>query len=230
MAPNKSLLPDNFSTASLLQNCRKALRWVCMNKIGHLAIVTLIVSGCAGISSVRYSKPTLEAGVQVTAVQEKYVGEMYSINGIAYHVYPVNGARKDLMLFPFPLPTSTPASSIPPFVVGIALKASVGAYSFEPSLVEYWSSNVQRIYPTRIKGPYPCDSQQPRPAWKPASEVAVQLSLSCSYMWLEFQITPPDPSQTFFVKVGGVRLAERDIVLPTVHFKEATRTETFAVP
>jgi hypothetical protein len=202
-----------------------------MNDAVRLVALTLIVSGCAGVSSIRYSKPAPEDGTAVTTVQEKYVGEMYAVKGIAYHVYPGNSASKDLMLFPFPLPTSNPAPGVPPFVVGVALKAATGGYSFEPSRVEYWGSDARRIHPARIQGPFPCDSQKPRPAWKQVTTGGVeQLPNSCSYMWLEFETTPPDPSHTFFVQVAGLRSAEGDVVLPVLRFEEATRTETFAVP
>ena len=190
----------------------------------------VMISGCVGISSIRYSQATPESGAAVTLVQEKYVGEMYVVNDLAYHVYPVNSVRKDLMLFPFPFPTSSPTKGSSPFVVGIALKADSIGYSFEPARVEYLNANAQRIQPVRIQGPFPCNSQKAPPAWRPANEVVEQLPKACVYMWLEFETTPPDPATPFFVRVAGVHSAVGDVMLPALHFEEGTRNETFSVP
>src|ERR1700741_135402 len=67
-----------------------------------VVLVTLFAcEGCFGISRDRYSKPSVE-GTGVSTVKERYVGDMYVVGDVAFHIFPLNATGTDVMIFPVP--------------------------------------------------------------------------------------------------------------------------------
>lgn len=187
-------------------------------------------AGCVGLSSIRYSKPMTE-GTKIATVKERYVGDMFVIDDVAFHIYPGNSKSTDLMIFPVPFPSFEHSRNNPPFVVGLAIKTKKSGYSFSPAAVRFWTDSSNQLQPSRRQGPFRCDSSQIPPPWVSINAATFELEPnSCVFMWVEFETVAPDPSQTFFIEMAGLRLNERNFSLPVIKFEEAKRNTTFAVP
>lgn len=195
-----------------------------------VVLVTFIAgTGCFGISRDRYSKPSVE-GTVASTVKEPYVGDMYVVGDVAFHIFPLNSTGTDVMVFPIPHRFAEPSVSETSFSIGLALKTGAEGYAFSPASVKYWSDPAARISASSIQGPFGCRSSKPRPPTRPVAVTSISLAArTCLYMWLNFDTATPDPAQTFFVALR-LRLHDEDIELPVIRFQQANRTRTFAVP
>ena len=194
-----------------------------------LLVASLAGAGCFGISRVRYSKPSVGV-TSVPIVRERYVGDMYVMGNIAFHVFPLNAMESEFMIFPAPLHFSERPEAGKPFLVGVAFKTKSEGYQFSPSSMRYWLDPAQPLSPTSIQGPYGCGSHKAPPAAAPVTPEMIALAPeSCVYMWFSFDTSTPDPAQTFFVALT-VHFQDRDISLPVVQFQPGKRTTSFALP
>jgi hypothetical protein len=186
-------------------------------------------AGCFGISSDRYSKPSVER-TDVPSIYERYVGDMYVLGDVDFHIFPVNTKGTEFMIFPAPCQFAEPHGIVKPFSIGVALKVKAEGYAFSPSSIKYWSDPAQQILPSGIRDPFGCGGHTAPPPIVPVTTTPIPLApRSCVYMWFDFDTAAPDPAQTFFVALS-VLFQDKDIALPVVKFQPGKRTSTFALP
>ena len=95
-----------------------------------------ILSGCFGISSVRYSKPTLlGASAAIRSVND--VGEMYVFDKIDAFVFALNARSTNIGLFPIPFYEAEHDPKVPKFRLLLALEAKHEGIVFDVTNVEY---------------------------------------------------------------------------------------------
>lgn len=194
-----------------------------------LFLVSFAGPGCFGISHDRYSKPSLGM-TSLPIVHERYVGDMYVMGDVAFHVFPLNTMGSEFMLFPVPYHFAEPPKGAKPFSVGVAFKAKTEGYGFNPSSIKFWLDPAQPLSPTTIQGPYDCGRQKALPVAAPVTAKLIDLAAgSCFYMWLNFDTVAPDPAETFFVELT-VNFQDRDVSLPVVQFQPKKRTTSFVLP
>src|SRR5450631_3233509 len=115
-----NFLENGFASTAIAQ-CRRNgaasifFGWTCL-------LLSLIVGGCAGISSVRENKANVIGG-HVEVREQRYVGEMFVLDGIDIRVEPLNRKSKNLLIFPVPMFESESTTKYANFSVSVAVRA-----------------------------------------------------------------------------------------------------------
>lgn len=205
-----------------------------MKKRLHIFVVIVlgqVLIGCFGVSSIRYSKPTLEGDANIPVKSEKYVGDMFVTPDIAFHVYPLNSKDSGMSLFPIPFPYRESKTKFDKFSIGISFKPAKPGMSFNPADVLFWRSVADPHRPVSVIGPYECASSAQRPPQRSLPIESIMLKdNTATCFWLDISVVPPDPTEIFFVQVNGLVYEGKQYSLPVIRFKEDKRTETFALP
>ncbi len=194
-------------------------------------LVALTVSGCVGISSVREGKANVVGG-GVEVRDQRYVGEMFVLDGIDIRIEPLNRKSKNLSIFPVPMFESESKRKYAEFSVSVAVRATRPDVRFDPYEILYRTKvGDEGVHPTKLVGPYPCSGNARRPeAIQLPSGPNLLLANNTYCMWLYFAIEPPDPRQRFYFSLPSLQVQGEQIALPEIEFSESARRESFAVP
>jgi len=220
---------NRFASRATAQNGKKgagsfSIGWIFL-------LVALAVSGCVGISRVRESKANVVGG-GVEVRDQRYVGEMFVLDGIDIRIEPLNRKSKNLLIYPVPMFESESKKKHAEFSVSVAVRATRPDVRFDPYEVMYRTEiDGEGVHPTKLVGPYLCGSTARRPEAIQLPSGPILLLANDTYcMWLFFAIEPPDPSQRFYFSLPLVQVQGEHIVLPEIEFSEGARLGSFAVP
>lgn len=194
-------------------------------------ILTQFLIGCFGVSSTRYSKPTLDGNTVLPVKYEKYVGEMFVTPDIAFHVYPLNSTDSGVALFPIPFPYGEGQTRLDKSSVSVSLRPSKPGFTFSPQEVLFWRVDTDPQAPVTVIGPRECASSSPRPPQQTLPIEPILLKDNVAFcFWLDISVAPPDPADIFFVQIKGLNFKGSPYSLPIIKFQEDKRNEIFALP
>jgi len=125
------------------------------------------------------------------------------------------------MVFPIPIPFDVSDDAKPPFHVTIGLTPDRAGFSFDPRKMFLWEVSDKKIAPSHIARGHHIKSQVvigtiPR---SPVTAITLQENVS-TILTLEFDVSPPDPSQTFYVEIEGLLLNGKPYPVPRIRFEQ----------
>lgn len=196
-----------------------------------LLLLPLIV-GCIGIARNRYSQPIIEGfTTPVNKWFEGDIGRLFVFDDIHFAIETGNNRGTSIMLFPLPIPfpIRDPPFQNPSFTISVQLKPQKSGATFDLQKILFWEDTSEKRRPILIEGPYDCAYSRPAKRALPIVPFVLREDIyTC--MLLFFDVIPPDPSRTFFIKIDGLTFDGVARPLPLVRFKENARIETIAVP
>jgi hypothetical protein len=138
---------------------------------------------------------------------------------------------KEVMVFPVPHRFAEPQASTDPFRAGVYFKVNKPGYTIALDGIHYWTDPLKPAQPSKVRGPFACDSRQESRTYTPITHVPISLPPdACTAMWIEFDADTPDPAQTFYFDISGLSVDGNAVSLPVTRFQEAKRFQTVAVP
>ena len=193
-------------------------------------LLLVACTGCFGFEA-RHSSEPLIPGAKTEF--QRYVGDMFVLPEIAFHLYPGNRETSGM---PFPIPPPppqcAPAAQHPPFHVEVAFRPSLNGFTFDPTRVDLEIPGMPKTRPDALRGPYDCSAVSGVPtdySRLPSAALPLKTGVT-TCMWLEFQVPTPCPQQRFAIQLGGLALSGVDYALPKVDFRELRGFGTFAIP
>jgi len=156
---------------------------------------------------------------------------MFVLDGYAFDAYPTNRRSTDLPLFP--VHYYRPNKHVPAqtSVVGVSVRVETMGATLNVKDIYYSRGTSLPASAARVQGPFPSDSLAAPPPWRPLPVARFPLTAgACTYMWLEFDVPAPAPSDPFTITIGGIKSVAGAVSLPPIFFEPAHTYDTFAAP
>lgn len=124
------------------------------------------------------------------------------------------------MVFPIPIPFDISDDSKAPFLITIGLTPNRAGFSFDPKQMFVWELPEKKFTPIRIEEGRYVKSQVEIGRIPPSLVTTITLPENVStILTLEFDVSPPDPKQTFFVQIEGLLLNGQRYPVPRIRFE-----------
>lgn len=188
------------------------------------------LSSCVGYRRSQYSEPTVQDS-SVTLRYEREAGEVFVMGDVRFNFYPANSVNHDVMLFPLPLDGGRSGPAGPIFYTNVELWSRTEDLQLDVTQIQFWRDDpTRRVAVKSFQGPFRCNSgSDPNLRGMPPTTIRLQGGV-CSWLWVAFDTTSPDPKESFVLKLGGVSAGGRVIDLPDVKFGLARKTESVTLP
>jgi hypothetical protein len=185
---------------------------------------------CIFISSKQYSAPTIEDS-RVSVRNVHGFGRMFVMGDVIFDFSPINDVDHDVMVFPLPLAGGKTAQEGPTFTVGIVLWSTADDLQLDVKQIRFWRDPSERLAPESFMGPFPCRVGVREAELVHVPPTTLQLKRGvCTSIWVRFDAMPPNPKESFQLKIAGLSAGGRDIDLPDVTFRFARKTAPVSVP
>ena len=195
------------------------------------ALVAILCSlcSCVSVRAVRYSAPFVDDS-RVIRREPSELGDLFVTDDVGFAILPANSVSHGLTLLPFPMHGPERAPHGPGFLVLIRLVPATEDLRLDVSQIQFWRGSADRLAPTFFQEPANCQPLGEPRRFVPATTVEIKRG-GCSSLWVEFDIPPPNPTQPFAMKIGGLSTGGgRAIDLPEVAFHFSRRVRSSALP
>lgn len=127
------------------------------------------------------------------------------------------------MVFPIPVPFDVSDDAKPPFPITIGLTPTRAGFSFDTRKMFLWEVPDKKLTPSRVEGGHHVKSQVEIGKIPPSLAKTILLPENVStILTLEFDVSPPDPSRTFYVEIEGLLLNGQPYPVPRIRFEQDT--------
>jgi hypothetical protein len=180
--------------------------------------VALLTVGCQAEARHVYSEPRVESNKDVRLEN----GTIF-LPDLEIWILSQNRRGMGLMVYPVPMPIDPGDDFSRPYQITISIKPKVDSFSFDPGKLILWVNTEVKSVPQRIKSGVSTRGVVPLETFAPSPIRLIPLRRDVSTtLTLEFDIYPPDPSDTFFLDIEGLTRFGEPYTVPRLRFEKAT--------